>query len=281
MNPSLADRQGALRPWQWLVLAALLGYLYHEILPLWGRNLWDDPNYSHGLLLPLVSLYLLNERRRELRAAERRPWWPGVVVVVGGLLLLIAGTVAAEFFSKRVSLIVVVFGLVLFLEGRRVARILALPIGLLLFAVPLPYVLYNAVAFPLKFIATDIAVFLLELMGMPVFKEGNVITLPHTTLEVVDACSGIRSLMTMFTLAFLLGALHQKKWWKAVLIFLLAAPMAVLANGMRVTATGVLTRYNPAWGAGTVHELTGWLFFIAAFGLLLLCSKWLRGRDGL
>jgi len=268
------------RPLQWLVLAAFLGLLYLDVLPAWLRDLRDDPNYSHGLLIPFVSLFFIRERWAALRQHPRTPDFSGLALVVFGLGLLLVGTIGAEYFTKRVSLIVVLFGSILFLEGRGTAKTWAMPVFLLFFAVPLPYVLYNAVAFPLKFVATDISVFLLGLFGMPVFKEGNIIALPHTTLEVVDACSGIRSLMTLFTLAFLLGVFQHKRWWKRAFVLLAALPVAILANAARVTATGILTKYDPAWGRGALHEATGWLVFVLSFFLLGGASALLRGGKG-
>lgn len=261
---------------QWLVLSLLLVVMYRDVLPKWGLELWDDPNYSHGLLIPFLSVYLVREKTAELLAARRQAYPLGFLVVIGALLLFVAGYVGAEFFSKRLSLIILLYGSVLFLEGAVIARLVSFPVGVLFFSVPLPYILYNAIAFPLKLIASQIAVWSIALLGMPVFREGNVITLPHTTLEVVDACSGIRSLMTLFTLAFLLGYFHHQRMWKRLLVILLAAPIAVLANALRVTMTGVLTQYDAGWGHGTLHDLTGWLVFVLSFVMLTGVSFLLR-----
>ncbi len=263
---------------QWSILGGLLLVLYINVLPKWGHDLWTDPNYSHGLLVPFISLYLLRERLHSLK--DRLLCWGGLPVVIVGLGLFIAGHIGGELFSKRLSLIIVLFGAVLFLEGRVIARQLSFPIGLLFFAVPLPYIVYNAVAFPLKLLASQLAVQLLKLWGMPVFLEGNIISLPHTTLQVVDACSGIRSLMTLFTLAFLLAFFHHKSLWKRLAVFMLTLPVAVAANAVRVAATGILTQYSPAWSTGPLHEFVGWLVFIVSFAGLAFCSYLMKGRDG-
>ncbi|MDP2105821.1 MAG: exosortase [Desulfobulbaceae bacterium] len=274
----LSDLMYPARKAQWVVLTVLIVIMYRGVLPQWGYELWDDPNYSHGLLIPFLSLYLIREKMGELLASQRKSNLIGLVVVILAVLLFIVGYIGAEFFSKRLSLILLLYGSILFLEGWTIAGILAFPVGILFFAVPLPYILYNSIAFPLKLIASQIAVWFIALSGMPVFREGNVITLPHSTMEVVDACSGIRSLMTLFTLAFLLGYFHHKKWWKRLVVILLATPIAVFANALRVTMTGILTKYDPAWGHGTLHDLTGWLVFVVSFVLLagssfLLCDK--------
>lgn len=266
---------------QWLLLGGLFVLLYSGVLPKWAMDLWEDPNYSHGLLIPFISIYLLRERLLAMAEAERerRTSWAGLSVVIAALILLIVGTIGAEYFTKRVSLIVLLFGALWFLEGWGIAKELRFPVGLLFFAVPLPYVLYNSVAFPLKLLASKIAVKLLAVTGTPVFLEGNVITLPHTTLEVVDACSGIRSLMTLITLAFLLAFFHHKQAWKRLFVLCLAVPVAVVANAVRVAAAGILTKYDPAWGHGTLHDVEGWLVFVASFAGLGVCSYLLRRKE--
>lgn len=264
---------------QWLILAALLAVLYREVLLNWGIDLWNDDNYSHGMLIPFVSLYFIRSRLDELKQALVRPNFLGIVVVLSGLCLFILGNIGGEIFSKRLSLILVIYGLIFFMEGREVAAILRFPVGILFFAIPLPYILYNAVAFPLKLIATRIAVALLNVYGMPVFYEGNIIHLTHTTLEVVDACSGIRSLMTLITLAFFLAWMMHKNFFLRLLIMSLAVPVAVLANAFRVALNGILTKYDPAFVEGFWHEFSGWLVFVVSFALLWLLSTIFAGRQ--
>ena len=204
----------------------------------------------------------------------------GLLFIIPALLLFALASVAGEQFSQRVSFVVLLYGLVLFLEGKEVAKLLLFPIALFLFAIPLPYILYNAIAFPLKLIATKIAAGAIRLFGMPVFRDGNIIHLPHTTLEVVDACSGIRSLMTLITLAFLLASFQLRTFWKRALLVMLAMPIAVAANAGRVTLTGLLTKSNPAWGSGTLHEITGWGVFIVSFGVLIGISTLMEKQRG-
>ena len=265
---------------EWLLLGGLITRLYSGVLPQWGLELWNDPNYSHGMLIPFISIYLLRERLLALSEADkaRQSSWAGLPIVIAALGMLVIGYIGAEYFTKRTSLIVLLFGALYLLEGRELAKALSFPVGLLFFAVPLPYVLYNSVAFPLKLLASKIAVRLLAFFGMPVFLEGNVISLPHTTLEVVDACSGIRSLMTLITLAFLLAYFHHKQIWKRLLILALAIPVAVTANAVRVATTGYLTQYSQAWGHGSLHDFQGWLVFVASFAGLGLCSYLLKSK---
>ena len=253
----------------WSIISVLLLILYGETLLKWGKDLWTDPNYSHGMLIPFVSLYFIKQRFAQLRKTQSITSNKGLLFILPALLLFVLGSVAGEQFSQRISFVILLYGLVLFLEGREIAKLLLFPIALFLFAIPLPYILYNAIAFPLKLIATKIAAGAIRLFGMPVFRDGNVIHLPHTTLEVVDACSGIRSLMTLITLAFLLASFQLRTFWKRAVLVLLALPLAVLANAGRVALTGLLTKSNPAWGSGTLHEITGWGVFVISFGFLL------------
>ena len=257
---------------QWLILTGLLMTLYGEVLIKWGADLWNDDNYSHGLLIPFISLYFVQSRLPVLKKAFISPCYLGLLIVLAGLSLFILGSIGGEIFSKRFSLIVLVYGLILFVEGKQTASILRFSVGILFFAVPLPYILYNAVAFPLQLVATQISVVLLGLYGLPVFREGNIIHLSHTTLEVVDACSGIRSLMTLITLAFFLACLMHRKFLIRFLIMTLAIPVAVLANAVRVALNGILTQYNPAWSEGFWHEFSGWMVFVCSFVVLWLIS---------
>lgn len=257
-----------LRQFQWFVLAGIVAVLYYDILYKWGINLWEDDNYSHGLLIPFVSLYFIWQKIPQLRSAKTEPNNLGLAVILGGILLYLLGFVSAELFTKRFSLLVVLWGLVLFLEGAQRGKLLLFPISILFFAIPLPYVLYNSVAFPLKLISTRIAVWLLGIYGMPVFSEGNIVHLQHTTLEVVDACSGVRSLMTLITLAFFLAYFWLDNFFKRILVILLAVPIAVLANGARVALNGVMTKYMPDFTESFWHEFSGWLLFIICFAIL-------------
>ncbi|MFZ5759479.1 MAG: exosortase/archaeosortase family protein, partial [Thermodesulfobacteriota bacterium] len=249
------------------------------VLIKWGIDLWEDDNYSHGMLIPFISLYFIRERMGRISAAVPQSCWLGLPVIIAGLGLFLLGFVGAELFSKRISLLVVLYGLVLFLEGGKRAGLLLFPIGILFFAVPLPYVLYNAIAFPMKLVATKIAVWLLDLYGMPVFREGNIVHLPHTTLEVVDACSGIRSLMTLITLAFFLAYLRHNRFWQHGVLMLLALPVAVAANAARVALNGVMSRFYPGFVDSFWHEFSGWLLFVFCFVFLWGISALLGKKE--
>ena len=279
-QPLITSRQKpGLSLLQWSILGLTLLALYYSVLITWISDLWHDDNYSHGLLIPFLSLYFIRERMPAIKEAACRPYFPAAALVVLSLLFYILGYVGSEFFTQRISFILLLYSCIFFLSGKALEKQLRLPVLILFFAVPLPYILYNSVAFPLKLWASRLAVILIALTGRPVFADGNVIHLTHTTLEVVDACSGIRSLMTLFTLAFFLAYFFADCFWKRVLIFSLTLPITLTANALRVTATAVLTSYDPAWGEGFRHELTGWLVFVLSFVALAGVALLLRPKQ--
>lgn len=268
-------------PWrrmQWLAVASLLTLLYWPVLAEWGFDLWDDPNYSHGLLIPLVFAYLIRKKIPLLATVNSVPSSAGLFIVLPALLLFLLGHTAGELFSQRISFILLLIGLVVYFEGISTAKILAMPLVTLFFAVPLPYVLYNSIAFPLQLLATSFAAILLDIIGLPVFVDGNIIILPHATLEVVDACSGIRSLMTMLTLAFFFSYFSLRKTWKRVLLISLAIPLTVMTNSLRVAAAGWLTHFDQTWSQGGKHEFTGWLAFVVSFCILIFLGSFLKEK---
>lgn len=256
-----------------LTVGALLWALYGDILVRMAVQWYEDPDYSHGFLVPLLSAYFVWERRRRLAALPPRPDLLGAVLLTAGLLALILGVGGAELYLQRSSLLVVLAGLALLLLGREHLRVLAFPILFLAFMVPLPAIVVNAVAFPLQLVAAKTATFCLFNLGVPVLREGNVILLPGTRLEVAEACSGIRSLQALLALGCLYAYFFESVWWKRGLLVLLAVPIAIVANAFRVAGTGLLAQ---AWGTeaaeGFYHGFSGWLVFVAAWLLLVACG---------
>ena len=256
-----------------LVLALLLVGIYHDVLARLAVQWYDDPDYSHGFLVPLLALYLLWERRVQLSTLPAVPSVAGLAVLGLGVMMLIVGSVGAELFLQRTSLIVVIAGLVLLILGRQFLRVVAFPLAFLLFMIPLPAIVMNAVAFPLQMFAAQTAAVCLFNLGIPVLREGNVIMLAGTTLEVAEACSGIRSLQALLALGTVYAYFTQTAMWKRWVLVLLSIPIAILANAFRVSGTGVLAHY---WGAqaaeGFYHTFSGWLIFLVAFLLLLACG---------
>jgi exosortase len=256
------------------LIAAGFILVYWDVIAKLVMAWYTDDNYSHGFLIVPLALYLAWERRARFQATEIRPSVFGLVVVAGSLLLLTAGILGSELFTTRVSIIGTLIGVMLFLFGWGRLRVLAFPLAFLLLMVPIPAIIFNQIAFPLQIFASRVGESALELANIPVLREGNVLVLANTTLEVAEACSGIRSLVSLITLAIVFGYFSDPRPWVRVLITASAVPIAVLTNGARVAGTGIAAyHYGPAAAQGLIHEFAGWLVFVAAFALLALLQQ--------
>ena len=246
-----------------LVIGTLV--VYAQVLRELSIDWWTNPDYSQGLVLPFVAAYLIWRRREEWSRQPVAPSNFGLLVMLGALSLLFVGELGAEFFLTRISLLVFLCGLVLFFLGWEHFRLAAFPIALLLLAIPLPAVIFYQITFPLQLMATRLGAFLLETSRVPVFREGNLIVLPNITLEVVEACSGIRSLFSLLTLTILYGYFFESRLWMRWVLIVLTVPLALFCNGLRITGTGILTQYvDPAAAEGFFHGFSGWFIFVVA-----------------
>ncbi|MGH7230192.1 MAG: exosortase A [Nitrospiraceae bacterium] len=258
------------------IFIGLLGLLYHTIALRLGEQWYADPDYSHGFLVPFVSAYLVWERWGKLRTISIRPTLWGIAVLGIGLLMLLIGSLGAELYLQRSSFLVVLSGLVLLLLGYESWRILLFPIAFLFFMIPLPAIVMNELALPLQLFAAKTAAFCLFNFGIPILREGNVIVLAGTTLEVAEACSGIRSLQALLALGVFYAYFSQRVMWKRWTLVILSVPIAIIANAFRVSGTGMLAHYfGPEAAEGFYHTFSGWLIFLLAFVLLLLCDMFL------
>jgi len=256
-------------------------FIYYDILYEMGLDWWRDENYSHGFLIPIVSLYLIAKKWDSLKRNSISPSWWGPVVLAWGSFVLIIGIAGAELFTMRISFIFVVVGLILCLFGKGVLKDLGFPIFFLVFMVPLPYIVYNSLTLPLKILASKLAVYLLSPLGIPVFREGSIIYFPDMTLEVVEACSGIRSLMALIALGTLFSYLFQSSLSRRIILVLSTIPIAILANALRIAITGILAFYlGPRVAHGFFHYLSGWLVFLAALACLMLINLGLNRIKG-
>ncbi len=261
-----------------LILAALVG-LYYPVLIKLAQDWSTNDNYSHGFFIPLISGYMVFAMRSELKNISLQPITSGLLLVLAGLAQFYVATVGSEFFLQRTSLILVLLGLVLFLLGKAMTRKLLLPIGYLLFMVPLPAIIWNKIAFPMQLYSSAITEKVIQMVGIPVFREGNVLHLAQTTLEVVDACSGLRSLTTMFALSAALAWFSGYETWKKWVLFLAAAPIAIFANIIRLTGTaGLASIYGEKVAQGFLHEFSGLFTFVFGLMLLVLMNKFLQSR---
>jgi len=260
--------------WTAVLLAMLLIVLFAPVVSSLLGQWLEDENYRHGLLVPLISLFIFYQRREVLAGAlsprgAAAGWW----VCLAAGILLIGGTAAGELMTQRLAIPTMLIGLALVFCGGRFVRAAAFPLLFLYMMVPLPYIIYYKIAFPLQLVSAKLSGALLDLLGVSVIRHGNVLLLPNYSLEVVAACSGLRSLMTMITLALVIGAVAELPTRRRWLLVAVAVPAAVLANMARlmITALGAYL-LSPAFADGFLHTFSGLVVFVT--GLLVLLAAY-------
>src|SRR5438874_3072160 len=276
-----------------VAIAIALAFLYLTVIVKLANDWWHDENYSHGILIPFViALILWQERGRFSEVKQPPSTWIGAVAIGASLFGLWAGTAGAELFVQRMSLVLMLVGIVIYFFGARMLRFAAVPLTLLLLSIPIPQIIFNRIAFPLQLFASRCAVAAMSFFSIPVLRQGNVIELmplgatEPKKLAVVEACSGIRSLMTLVTLAVIYAYFTTPKSpdskrltiARSVILVLSAVPIAILTNALRVSGTGVLAHYYGTRVAdGFFHSFSGWVVYIAA-ALLLFATGWILDR---
>lgn len=236
-----------------------------------------DGNYSHGFLIIPLALYFVWERRHRLRAAPVQSSWLGLIAIAGGILILLAGLWGSELFLSRIALLPVIAGIVLYLFGWAYLKILWFPIAFLFLMIPIPAIIFNQIAFPLQLLASKFGEWAISVFGIPVLREGNVLVLANVSLEVAEACSGIRSLVSLITLGLVYGYFMDTRLWVRTLIVIAAIPVAIVANGARVAGTGMAAHWiGPEAAEGFLHEFSGWIVFIFAFVMILFIQKLIK-----
>ncbi len=302
--------------YQPITIAVALVFVYFTVLMKLGSDWWNDENYSHGLLIPFVVGYILwleRERFAEVSTRNAAVW--GAAGVGVSLVTLWAGVAGAELFVQRLSLVLMITSVVIYFWGFRLLRLLVVPLALLLLSIPIPQIVFNRIAFPLQLFASRCAVAAMSLFNIPVLRQGNIIELmplgatEPKKLAVVEACSGIRSLMTLVTLAVVYAYFTNPKddgnnfdgpdgertsrphsqhkvvvflksftFWRSLILVLAAVPIAILTNALRVSGTGVLAHYYGTRVAdGFFHTFSGWVIYIAA-AALLFATGWVTDR---
>ncbi len=255
-------------------LLASFAILYRNVIAKLVFDWGHDDNYSHGFLIVPIALYFAWERRERLLGAERQPSSLGLVVLIGSIVTLLAGILGAELFLTRVSIVGVVTGCVLYVLGWKHLRILTLPIAFLLLMIPIPAIIFNQIAFPLQLLASRFGETALTAWNIPVLREGNVIVLANTSLEVAEACSGIRSLVSLLTLGIIYSYFTDERPWVRVAVTLSTIPIAIVSNGLRVAGVGVAAHYfGGEVATGFVHTFSGWVLFVVAFVFLFAVMR--------
>ena len=256
-----------------VAVVACFALLYRGVITKLVNDWATDDNYSHGFLIIPIALYLAWERREKVRRLPLAPQPLGLLIVLASVAVLAAGTIGAELFLTRVSMIGTLAGSIVFLFGWRHLQALIFPVAFLVLMVPLPAIVFNKLTFPLQLLASQAGEYGISMLNIPVLREGNIIVLAHTKLEVVEACSGIRSLVSLLTLAIVYGYFVDSRAWVRWVISLSSIPVAIVANAMRITGTGIAAHYyGPSAAEGFFHSFSGWAVFVVAF-LAMLAVK--------
>jgi len=255
--------------WQIAVLGLLVLWLYWSTLAHMVGQWWNNPNFSHGFFVPLFSAFIVWQERDRLARLSALPSWSGLLLLAIGTLVLLVGQMGAELFLSRSSLLIVLAGLVVLFFGWEIFRGVLFAWAFLLLMIPIPSIIFNLITFPLQLLSSRVAAAVLPVFGVPILREGNVIILPSMALEVAEACSGIRSLMSLVTLAIIYGYLMERRLWVRCVLALASVPIAVMANSVRIIGTGLLVQYwDPDKAEGYFHASWGWIIFVISLILL-------------
>ncbi len=269
-GPSPVSRTAS--PFSWVTIAwvsALLGVCYAPVLLALVSQWYNDEDMGHGFFVPLIAAYIVWLKRDEIRGRIPHPNWFGLVIVLWAAFQLYIATLGAELFLARTSFVISIIGVVLLLGGTDYLKIFRFPLFLLFFMVPIPAVIYNQITFPLQLRASEIAESAIGLLGIPIIREGNVLELANQKLNVVEACSGIRSLLTLTFFSLVYGYFSEKRTWIRVVLFFATIPIAIIANAGRVTLTGIIAQFKPELAEGLFHEAQGWVIFMVAMTIMI------------
>jgi exosortase D (VPLPA-CTERM-specific) len=252
------------------MLAIALLWFYWSVLTNLAYQLSTNEDYSFGLLLPLVSAYITYMKWPQIRSQRWNPSWLGLIIMAMGFGLYVMGELIGVFYLPVISFLVNLIGLLVLMGGWKILRFLAFPILLLFLMVPLPAVIMKNLTFPLQIVSSNLAAGLLQLLGIPLVRHGNVIDLGVRQLQVVAACSGLRYIMSLTALGIIYCYFYQRRTWKVAVLIISLVPAAIFANALRVAAMGIF----PALQEGFWHSFSGWLIFVFCFAFLAL-NNWL------
>jgi exosortase len=260
------------RPIPWFALAWFAGLLVATYFPVLKHLVeqWStDEDVGHGFFVPVVAAYIVWQQREQILATEYQPAWWGMAIMLWGAFQGYLGTVGAELFLQRTAFLISLVGLLLVFGGTKLVRALAFPLLLLPFMIPIPAVIYNQITFPLQLFASRVAETVLGWLGIPVLRDGNILELASQKLSVAEACSGIRSLLSLSFLSLVYSYFFDKKIWMRWVLLICTVPIAILANSGRVTITGILSEYDTELAHGFFHSLEGWIIFVIALVMLI------------
>jgi exosortase len=273
-TPSAAASRVSWRLVAWF--GGLLLLCYGTILYRMAVQWATDENMGHGFFVPLVAGYIAWRRRDALTFDPKQGNLWGLAVVVFAALLSLVATLGAELFTARMSFVVALIGVILYLGGMRWIKILSFPLALLLFMIPIPTIIYAQLTLHLQILASQLGEMLITLMGIPVLRAGNTLQLPSQTLDIAEACSGIRSLLSLMCLSLVFAYFMDKKVWMRWALLGATIPIAIGANGIRVALTGLLSEIDTKLAGGMYHETEGYIVFIVALAALFLTHRLLN-----
>jgi len=272
-EPEAAPGKISWTPVAWFGGLLILCYapILYRLVAQWAT----DEDMGYGFFVPVLAGFIAWQRRQKLMAIPRKTNNWGLVLVVCAALQSIAATLGAELFTARLSFVIALFGVVLYLGGKAWVKALLFPLLLLLFMIPIPQILYARLTMGLQMLASELGETLISWMGIPVFRTGNIIELPSQSLDVVEACSGIRSLMSLTFLSLIYAYFSDKRIWMRWVLLIATIPIAILANGARVAITGLMSEINTNLAKGAYHELEGYIVFIVALGALVVLHRFI------
>lgn len=263
--------------WFWLTAAIILmGVAFwggiDELMVRWDKQ----EEYSHGYMLPLLTLYFIWQKKNNIIRTEFSPSWWGLTIIVLALIVFVIGEISALFILTQYALIMVLLGVALAIMGWPAIKLVLMPILLLIFAIPLPYFLEASLSANLQLLSSKLGVSFIRWCQIPVYLEGNVIDLGVYKLQVVEACSGLRYLFPLLSLGFICAYLFEAAFWKRAFLVLSTIPITILMNSFRIGMIGVLVdNWGIEMAEGFLHDFEGWIVFMACFGVLFIEMAWL------
>ncbi|MBU1340620.1 MAG: exosortase/archaeosortase family protein [Proteobacteria bacterium] len=256
---------------QVLPLVLIFFFLYYKAIAKLISDWSIDPNFSHGFLIPFVALYMVWYKKNEISQIPHESSKTGIIIIILGMLIHIAGNVGSELFLMRFSMIITLSGIIMYYYGVKMFRELMVPVAYLIMMIPIPSIIWNKIAFPLQLFSANLSSHTISLLNIPVFREGNILHLANTSLEVIDACSGIRSLTSLLALTGVFAFLAPLGLFKKWILFFSAIPIAVAVNVIRLTITGAMAAWiSPETAHGFLHDMSGLIIFGAALILVYI-----------
>ena len=255
----------------WLIFASAFFLFYQHTVSTLFYDWKTNPNFSHGFLIPFIAVYMGWCKKEELASIEAKPSRWGILILLAGMGLHVLGTLGAELFILRCSLILTLVGVIVFVYGFAMLKALWIPAAYLFLMIPLPSIIWNKIAFPLQLFAARMSAEVIQLIGIPVFRERNILHLSNTSLEVVDACSGLRSLTSLIALSGIFAFLAPLSAVKKSILFFSAVPVAVVVNVIRLSITAAMAYWiSPETAHGFLHDISGLIVFGLALILIYL-----------